>query len=520
MSNVKIPTETAAGKAWLEKYLHPPSVPDSTFVATPDNNISPVTTLNFETVTNIPLSGRIGVETFNINEVFFLQTTGARVISYVFVRSPTHGNGEWFQHPQFPAIVNDSYDFLHSWGADVSMQRMCYKSCTYYLNATAFNDQGTVTIAQTRPNYFTSQVTTIPPQSGVDSLEGCVFSPRHVNGEADYNAQLYDIGDISGQGVLGSFVPASPTQVQQSNPKAVTHLAREGAFVPQHWSQPTNRFYNTPDNGNGSELDLVQTFIRFISADKSEHTLRLYNTMMPDGSIPVAPTLDQCSDTAWTDFTTGYVYFSALSVSPILGQTIVSNAYITVKGVYGIEVQPCVKSAFTFFQQSPPIPDDRAIHIAAGIVHQKPDGYPSSANDFGTIAALAMRYAPKVISWLSNAFSANKTPEKKKEPVKPRPMTKPAPIRRGPVITEVSSEQWRQPRQQRQQRAPRQPAPRPSRPQQQQRRQPPRALMPPPQRPRQQQSFSTRLPRATNNSAAPSYMNSFGNNSRRNNNRY
>jgi len=107
-----------------------------------------------------------------------------------------------------------------------------------------------------------------------------------------------------------------------------------------------------------------------------------------------------------------------LSVSPSAATPLVSNAYITVKSVYGVEVQPHVKSSFTFFQQTPPIPDDRAIHIAAGIVHQKPDGFPASANDLGSIIALAATYAPKIIGWLSNAFSANKEKAVVKEAVK------------------------------------------------------------------------------------------------------
>nr|WAY16492.1 hypothetical protein [Hepelivirales sp.] len=413
-------SETAAGKAWLEKYLHPPSVQKPSFVATPDNNISPVTTLNFETVNNIPLTATIGTgpssRTLNFTDVFFLQTTGARVVSYVFVRSPGYNSGNWFQHPQTPAITNDSYDFVNNWGSDVSMQRLSYKSCTYYLNATAFNDQGTVTIAQARPAVFVYQGTHPPP----------IDVSQRVEGEFDYNCQILDVGDVSGSGQSGEFVPSTPTQVQQSNPKAVTHLAREGAFVPQHWSQPTNRFWNNADTGNGSDHDLVQTYIRFTMADKSEHTVRLFNKMNADGSIPDEGqvTLDNAADTPWCDFTVAYVYFSALSVSPVLGQTIVSQPYITVKSIYGVEVQPFPKSSFTFFQQTPPIPDDRAIHIAAGIVHQKPDGYPSSANDLGSIFGLVTKFAPKVFNWLTNAFNANSPKEKKVKEKKERVDTK------------------------------------------------------------------------------------------------
>jgi hypothetical protein len=421
MNNATLPSETAQGRAWLEKYLHPPSVARSNFVSCPDNNLNPVTTLNFETVTNIPLSCTIAANHYNIDEVFFLQTTGARVVSYVFVRLAGQSEREWIQHPQYPAIVNDSYDFVYNWGNDVSMQRMSYKSCTYYLNSTSFNDQGTVTIAQQRAPFFNAQTPVLPPVESEPANVADSLSWK-IRGEFDYNKQLIDMGDVSGQSVSGQFVPASPTQVQQSSPRATTHLARLGAFVPQHWSQPINRFYNNVDTGNGSPTDLVTSFIRFLQQDESEHTVPLFVKNNPDGTVPAKLTLTNTGDTPWSDFTVAHVYFSALSVSPTLGQTIVSAPYITVKCVYGIEVQPHTKSSLVFFQQVPPVPDDKAIHVAAGIVHQKPDGYVSSANDFGSILSLVTKFAPPVINWLSNAFGANaaKKEEKAVESVKGR----------------------------------------------------------------------------------------------------
>jgi len=426
MSNVSLPTETSQGRAWVEKYLHPPSVTKSDFVACPDNNLNPVTTLNFETITNIPLSCTIGATIHPIDEVFFLQTTGARVISFVFVRSIGFNGGEWFQHPQQPAILNDSYNFLSNWDSDVSMQRMSYKSCTYYLNSTAFNDQGTVTIAQTRPDIYNFITSALPPLPPPPPPTTDVFQPtpydhvdidfdnvhfvRRLNGEFDYNAQVIDLGDISGASNSGAYVPSTPTQIQQSSPRAVTHLARQGAFVPQHWSQPINRFYNNDDNGTGSTNSLIQTFVRFTTSDRSQHTVRLYLKNQADGNIPVVDTLDNCADTTWSDFTFSFVYFSALSTQPALSTILISPAYITVKSIYGIEVQPRVKSSLVFFQENSPIPDDRALHVAAAIVHQKPDGFPSSANDFGSILGLVTTFAPKVFDWLSHAFSKPAVP--------------------------------------------------------------------------------------------------------------
>jgi hypothetical protein len=439
---MSINTETPSGKAWVEKYLHPPSVPRATYAGIPDMNMSPVTSLQFETVNNIPTVFVIDGVIRQATEIFFLQTTGALVVAYVFVRSPDYNNNGWVQHPQYPAIVNDSYNFHDNWGADVSMQRLAYKSCTYFLNATAFNDQGTVTIAQARPQFFVFSSPLIPPAADTD-YDFPKQPSRRVGGEFDYNAQILEMGDISGPGFIGDYVPSTPTQIQQSSPKAVTHMAREGAFVTQHWSQPTNRFWNNPGLENGSDADLVQTWIRFTQSDHSEHTVRLYSKMNSAGHSP-EPNLGNAADTVWTDFTIAYVYFSGLSVSS--GPAGLSNAYITVKSAYCVEVQPHAKSSFVFFQNSAPVPDDRAIHIAAAVTHQVPDGFPASANGFASILGLVANYAPKVITWLGNAFKSNAPAEKAVEKVAERVIekkvrAKPAPQKRPAVVLNNNARQ-------------------------------------------------------------------------------
>jgi hypothetical protein len=165
-------------------------------------------------------------------------------------------------------------------------------------------------------------------------------------------------------------------------------------------------FYNNTDIGNGSNYDLTQCWSRFTTNDGEEKTIRLFTKPSATGEVPSIPTLDNCSDTVWTDFTWAYVLFSGLSAPSIGTQTLVSTPYVTVKCVYGVEVQPFPKSSFVFFQNPAPIPDDRAIHAAAGIIHQKPDGYPSAANDFGSILGLVTKFAPTVINWLSSAFGS------------------------------------------------------------------------------------------------------------------
>lgn len=395
--------ETSQGESWAEKYLHPPSVQNTAMGITPDNNMSPVVLLNFETIDDIPLRfSTDGIE-YAAHDVCFLQGSGARVINYVFVRHPQLQGGNWFQHPNYAAIVNDSYDFNSSWGRDASMSIMSYKSCTYYLNATAFSDQGTVTSAQFRPSIYNIV-------AAADTIQSRVL--RSPGSEFAHNAQQISIGNVSGGAFSGAYVPSTATQILQSNPKATANLAKLGAFVPQKWSQPTNRFYNVNDF-NGSDFDLDYCYIDFGKSDGSFSGLPLF-VKWDTGSISKPPVVDlqHCGDTAWSDFTWAYVMFTAL------GATLDSNLaspYITVKSIYGIEVQPYSKSAWTFFQQDPPIPDDRAIHSVQAIAHQTPDAYPASANDFGTILSLAAKYVPKVIDWLSNANDKQPAPKKEKK---------------------------------------------------------------------------------------------------------
>jgi len=439
---MSIPSETAAGRAWSEKYLHPPSVKRNGYIATPDNNMSPVCTLELDSITNIsPIfyaGDTVPPTQYYSTDLFFLQSSGARVVCYVFVRSPTYLSGNWVLHPQTPAVTFDQYDFDGSWGADVQLQRLGYKSCTYYLNATQFNDQGTVTIAQFRPNIFNSNITVPPPLDTHPPL----FKRMNGSNPADFNTQIIDMAHVEGGAFTGAYVPSTSTMVQQSSPKAVSHMARDGCFVPQHWSQPINTFFNQPDTADGSEYDLIQTYIRFLTGDGNSHLVPLNNAPLSSPGL-----LHQYSDTVWSDFTWAMVMFTGLSVPT--GEGMANAPYITVKSYVGVEVQPAPKSSFVFFQAAAPIPDDKAIHAAAGVVHQKPDGYPSSANDFGSILGLVTTYVPKIVNWLSNAFSANKPTVAQVAPIvekavakieKKRPSRIPRP-RTYPKIQQVKSSQ-------------------------------------------------------------------------------
>jgi len=407
-----LPTETAVGRAWVNKYLHPPSIRTADYNGTPDNNTSPYAILEYDVVQNIspsflnPISG----EQLFTSDLMFLQGSGALVVTYAFVRHPKYLDGKWQPHPQTPAVVNTSYDFPESWRTDVSMHRLSYKSCTYYLNATAFNDQGTVTTAQFRPQILVGWATPAD-----DELDVIAMPRRPVGVDPDFNAQWIVLGNMSDSSGQSETMPPTASMVQQSSPKAITHMAKDGVFVPQTWAQPVNAFKPNPKYLSSSLADLPSCQLEFYD-NQGSHTIPLFNASTPTGVDPTKP--NTWHDITWSDFTWAYVLFSGLSAPTT--QITTSTAYITVKCVYGIEVQPMTKSPFNPFMRAAPVPDDRAVHIAAAIAHQKPDAFPASANDFGTILALAAQFAPQVISWISNAFRKTPTESPVAKPKPPR----------------------------------------------------------------------------------------------------
>lgn len=153
---------TKAGSVMVRKILHPPPSKDNVGF----QGITDMTTVNqvnmaleaetTEILARIKYAVDGAVSTFNSRAILFLSLSGARNSTYIFIRTP---DGSWAQpvdgtgllsQPTPPAVINAGYPF-QNWVQDVARHRTAYKSESFYLNATGFNNQGMVTNAQFTP---------------------------------------------------------------------------------------------------------------------------------------------------------------------------------------------------------------------------------------------------------------------------------------------------------------------------------------------------------------------------------
>jgi len=150
LDQTPIHTATACGAAWARKYEHPPAPTAAVYAGIPDINNSPSVCSEYRAVQNIQTVSVIGPTTTYYNKVAFLQLPSviAPVLAYKYDIA-----GARVQLPE-DVVHNPSIDTRRVLGTAGSA-RLAYKSVTYDLNATDFNNQGTVTVAQFRPNVAT-----------------------------------------------------------------------------------------------------------------------------------------------------------------------------------------------------------------------------------------------------------------------------------------------------------------------------------------------------------------------------
>jgi hypothetical protein len=473
---------TEAGAAYVKKVTHPPTQLES-YKGVPDCSAPNMVPIELKSQVHFPPILTYGTSTtatttINPSSMLFVTTSGAYVSSYCFLLLPGYG---WVQPVNVaansgvnPALVqvcpaaanNNGYNFAN-WNTDVASYRLTYKSTTFYLNATEFNDQGTVTTAKFRPNILgTIALSTLlrdldkkSAQNLLDSLPHFVheYAQKVAGTDAvkvgklreaiqDVAGEIYiQVWEVSGPNGLIGTVPYSNTQMQylsgilpttsgamlEFSPKAVTRLAREGAFVVQQPTDPVQNWtniinattYNTGQSATAPGL-LVSMIRTNNYASGSFQWLPLENTL---GNVNgVYTTLE----TQWSNLDWSMTLFEGLTIPSTVGTTLSSVPYITVKGYTGFEAQAAPQSSLLPFQDTLPMPDQQALQMAAGIFHSRPDSLPAEANDLGTIAATAIKFIPTAITWLKDLFGKKKpaAPIKPKQ-TKPKrkPKTKPAP---------------------------------------------------------------------------------------------
>jgi len=488
INGLEICCPTQAGADYVKKVVHPPYSTPLDYRGIPDRSqpnaicMEVKGEVNFPPTIIFPTGGETSApQTFG--SVLFVGPSGGRVGAHCFILAKTTVLGTsvngWVQPVSTPsgsnpinqicpsALLNGGYNF-GNFTKDVAKYRTTYKSQTYYLNATAFNKQGTVTSAKFKPNILYTTLLevkkTLDPKSYQNFLRAAFhagapgirarkvksddfvhLNQKHDNhkhdetenleasGEYDFGVQWWELasnsgGDISPVSPIGfpmyaisGLLPENATGVLNYSSKACTRPAEEGAFVVHQPLGPTQEWSDVP-SGVADLLSRipprdmpVYSFVRTATYDGVSPIVYKFCPLYSDGAV-IPGSQNATGDVPWNNLDWEMTLFEGLTMPATPGTSLTSTAYITAKSFCGLEMSPQPNSSLLPFAKLLPLPDSAALDMAAGIFHARPDSMPASANDLGTIAAalgpVIVNHIPSVVNWLSQLFS----PKKKEAP--------------------------------------------------------------------------------------------------------
>lgn len=406
-----IETDTAAGKAWVMKHLHPPgtSHTNSSYAGIPDRNNSPSTHAEYRTLKDFKCV-RKGVDPVEyFNSLVFLVIPGINYPVYCFgvdVNGNALNNG---------ALTPKNFyvpNFIQSNGS----YRIGAFSTTFYLNATGFNNQSTVTTAKFRPNIEYVSTSTLFERFGTsDTFRQCYPDyedgyevlattakrpgekiSRKLNATPGNIVQLIDLGTI----------PVEGTDVSELDIRFASRPGRDGAFMVNTFCDPTQPYKAVSDTKVNKTDPYPSTGLQCFYTVTNQTTGT--KTLLPFSS----ETGGGAFDVPWYDgIECGFVIFEGLSVPANGSTTSMGLPYITVKTVMQVEAQPLANSPTLPFIAPAVVEDEQALKMASGIMQQMPATLPASANDLGTILGTVATYLPTAVSWITKLFSKGSAKE-------------------------------------------------------------------------------------------------------------
>lgn len=479
---VVIEADTTAGAAYVKKLTHPPTIIPAGYIGTPDNSAANVITVevkgesNHPPIITLPTSATT-TSTINPSSMLFVQTSGLYASTYVF---HLVNSNEWVQ-PQNQNVVVGSYPNIrqvattsancsgynfNQFTTDISQFRTVYGSNTYYLNATDFNNQGTVTTANFRPNLntfdtlsfldYANSLNNSARTSLLDAVNKSLKSQSSVDGfvmvgskkvpasnfdkfediPAAFVFQVWTPSNNSSSALLPNSatmyfsvgaLPHTASDLLTLSSKSATRPAKDGAFVVQQNMGPISEWQTSPptnDTNNVFPYSLTISLMRCHNTGSATTFVPLYSQEATSNL-----TSPFTGETKWNNLDWSYTLFEGLTIPSVTGTTLSSVPYITVKTFKGFEASPMMGSNLLAFQHSLPLPDPKAIQMVVGIMHARPDSLPASANDLGTIAATALQFLPKAVDWLKDLFGNKenkaKAMAKATDFVKGKPKAKP-----------------------------------------------------------------------------------------------
>lgn len=401
-------------QSFVRKCLHPPSaVPN--YCGLPTNDARSQVTVEWRGV-GINSTPRVrtsagaianltpaDLSTFNY---IFLQPSGARVVSIPMI--------QWANSTDLD-LANvqtvNSYDF-DNFRRDATLYRPAYKSITYHLNATAFNNTGTVVCNQFNPSILFSGTITelaeqnlslfttfchskhnpssIPTREDIENWE-CL--PKHCRDEfirkhnlpantvvgidPNLNIQILNLSTAS-----TAFPAPSSTQILQNSLRAYGGVAKEGVFSVQRLNTIAPRWLTASRAANSGNIPGLYQCYYYVNPVGTPVLAPFYE------NAAVATTsadLKILSDTLWSsDMTWSWVRFDGLALNT---QSNVSSQLIIRKYYSGIEVQPTVTSAWSGMLRLAPKPDLKHMQALLDAFYELKDGMPARYNFWGELVA-------------------------------------------------------------------------------------------------------------------------------------
>jgi hypothetical protein len=379
-------------RAWAAKHLHPPSPMPPNYAGYPDNNNSPSVHTEFRlTQTNVTAIDDNGNKDF-----IFLQSPGVRypifqatqksnlAVAYnniwTVVAASAGGSGGVGQY-------NTQFNLEDA--KRLASIRPAYRSTTYYLNTNELTNKGTVTCGSFRPNVtkVTNTTTFRDMYAHCNNVEEIASRIEEIN-KAKFDYDFVSVHDSKSKippappRIIGAFEAQiiklgdailNETSVSSLSPKSTTWLAKEGAYVRSFISQPVNNYINVGNNyraGSGQGNDLTFCMYEFVDVN-GVPTLQFFT-----GNDPNKPE-DALHDFDWGNMIWTYVYFS--EVDPA------SN--ITMKTLFGWEMQPLVGSILATQSRPCALPDNVCLESVATIACVAPDALEAKYNDDGPTAS-------------------------------------------------------------------------------------------------------------------------------------
>lgn len=412
--------------AVLQKCLHPPTaVPD--FCGMPTNEDRDQLVMQFQRLDMLkqPMvvqgSTARPVANYTGNQSWLLLNS-AKIMAFAFIREDSTTGPTTWKQDLANTIYNDAYDF-ENFSKDTQLFRPCYKSTTWTLNATAFNDVGMVCGAQFNPAVGFqgpySKLANEDPVLFVDSVcykiqQGHVLilheddedyqswkdKERHfprfalldlkfklgltneaLTIEPWMRVQFLSLGEAPG---LQIPVP-SISNLLQSTPRSLCLKAKEGVFMVQRINTVAPQWINS-FGGNAPSLAQYECALYWESSTDQQRHFSFLNEVNDSGSVDVV------FDTAWTkDMTMGWITSEGLmpnvggNGTPTLPITVSALSNIAIKTYYGLEIQPALVSPFNTLTKQSPQPDLMTMQTLLRQFYEIKDAMPARMNFLGLL---------------------------------------------------------------------------------------------------------------------------------------